>query len=186
MMVVRANFIAAAAEVVAELAFHIRPDIRLAAAGAGEEHCRGGRLCALDPFGVIVRHLGSEPRQMQRLLHILRQLRRSGNPHGAAVSIAVVGPWSILIQPAVEVRAIAPAGIGAAQLLHLTHKRCFDGCVVLPARVQQRLCHSQRHDRIVGKFRTLAKERKVLCLIIVEVEFIGAADDIAQNCAVHI
>ena len=144
MMVVRANFIAGAAEVVAELAFHIRPDIRLAAAGAGEEHCRGGRLCALDPFGVIVRDLGG------------------------------------------ELRAIALVRIGAAQLLHLVHKRCFDGCVVLPARVQQRLCHSQRHDRIVGKFRTLAKERKVLRLVIVEVEFIGAADDIAQNCAVHI
>ena len=59
---------------------------------------------------------------MQRLLHILRQLRRSGNPHGAAVAITVVGMRIVLMQPAVEVRAIALVRIGAAKPLHLVHK----------------------------------------------------------------
>ena len=76
MMISGANFIAAAAEVVAKLALRIRFDLCFTLAGASEEDRRSDSLHTLDALWMIMRHLGSELRQMQRLLHTLRQPRR--------------------------------------------------------------------------------------------------------------
>ena len=73
MMIGGTNLIAAAAEVIAKLALHIRFDFRFVVTCAGEKDGRGGGLCALDALLVVVGHLGGEPRQMQRFCHVLRQ-----------------------------------------------------------------------------------------------------------------
>ena len=82
------------------------------------------------------------------------------HPHGAAVAVALVGLRVILIEPAAKMGAIAPVGVGAAQLLHLPHQCRFDGGIVLPTGAEQRLCHRQRHHRVVGEVGTAAEQRE--------------------------
>ena len=108
------NLIAAAAEVVAEFALHIRFDFRFVVTGAGEENRRSDSLCALDALWMIMRHLGGELRQMQRFCHVLRQPCGRRHPHGTAVAVALVGLRVILIEPAAKMGAIAPVRVGAA------------------------------------------------------------------------
>ena len=73
MVIGGANLIAAATEVVAKLALHIRFDFRFVVTRAGEKDGRGGGLRALDALRVVVGHLGGETRQMQRFRHICCQ-----------------------------------------------------------------------------------------------------------------
>lgn len=102
------------------------------------------------------------------------------------VAVALVGLRVILIEPAAKMGAIAPVGVGAAQLLHLPHQCRFDGGIVLPTAAEQRLRHRQRHHRVVGKVGTAAEQGEILRLIVVAVELVGAAHDVAQNRSVHI
>ena len=177
------NLIAAAAEVVAEFALHIRFDFRFVVTRAGEENRRSDSLCALDALWMIMRHLDGELRQMQRFCHVLRQ--PCGRRHSHAVAVALVGLRVVLIEPAAKMGAIAPVGIGTAQLLHLPHQCCFDGGIVLPTAAEQRFRYRQRHHRVVGEVGTAAEQRKILRLIVVAVELVGAAHDVAQNRSVH-
>ena len=185
MMVGGTNFVAGAAEVVAEFALHIRFDFLFSATCAGEKNGRGGRLRTLDALRMVVGHLGGEPRQMQRFRHIYCQPCGRRHPHGAAVAVALVGLRVVLIEPAAKMGAIAPVGIGTAQLLHLPHQCCFDGGIVLPTGAEQRLRHSQRHHRVIGEVGTAAEQREILRLIVVAVELVGTAHDVAQNRSVH-
>ena len=73
MMIGWANFVAGAAEIIAEFPLHIRFDVRLAMSGAGKVNRRGGGLRALDALRMVVTYLGGEPRQTQRFRHVLRQ-----------------------------------------------------------------------------------------------------------------
>jgi len=75
--------------------------------------------------------------------------------------------------------AIAPIGVGASQLLHLMHLCRFDGSIILPTGAEQRLHHRQRHHRVIGEVGTAAEQGKILCLIVVAVELVGAAHDVA-------
>ena len=74
--------------------------------------------------------------------------------------------------------AIAPVGVGAAQLLHLPHQRRFDGVIVLPTAAEQRLRHRQRHHRVIGELGTLTKQRKFFGFVVVAVELVGTAHDV--------
>ena len=185
MVVVWTYLVAGAAEIVTKLALHMCLDLRLTVTGAGEENRRSNSLCALDALWMIMRHLGGEPRQTQRFRHICCQPCGRRHPHGAAVSVALVGLRVVLIEPAAKMGAIAPVGIGTAQLLHLPHQCCFDGGIVLPTGAEQRLCHRQRHHRIVSEVGTAAEQGEILRLIVVAVELVGAAHDVAQNRSIH-
>ena len=81
--------------------------------------------------------------------------------------------------------AIATVGVGTPQSLHLMHQCRFDGGIVLPTAAEQRLRHRQRHHRVVGKVGTAAEQGEILRLIVVAVELVGAAHDVAQNRSVH-
>ena len=133
-----------------------------------------------------MRHLGGELRQMQRFCHVLRQPCGRRHSHGTAVAVALVGLRVILIEPAAKMGAIAPVGISAAQLLHLPHQCRFDSSIVLPTGAEQRFRYRQRHHRVVGEVGTAAEQRKILGLVVVAVELVGAAHDVTQNRSVHI
>ena len=64
------NLIAAATEVVAKLALHVRLDFRFSVTGAGEKDRRSRSLRALDALGVVVTYFGGELRQTKRLRHV--------------------------------------------------------------------------------------------------------------------
>ena len=76
MMIGQSDLIAGVVKIITKLAFRIRFDLCFTLAGAGEEDRRSDSLRTLDALWMIMRHLGGELRQMQRLLHTLRQPRR--------------------------------------------------------------------------------------------------------------
>ena len=186
MVIGGANLIAAATEVVAKLALRIRLDFRFSVTCAGEKDRRRSSLRALNALGVVVTYFGGELRQTKRLRHVCCQPCGRRHPHGAAVAVALVGLRVILIEPAAKMDAIAPVRVGAAQSLYLVHQCRFDGGIVLPASAEQRLCHRQRYHRVVGEVGTAAEQRKILGLVVVAVELVGAAHDVTQNRSVHI
>ena len=184
MAIARANFIAGAAQIVAESLLHILPDLRLAMAGACQkDRCRRG-LCTLDALRVVVGDLGGHLCHLQRFVQRVKQPACRRHPHRRAVAKAAVGLRMLRTQPSTKHPTVTGIGICLAQTPHFVlHLGKGFRCIPLPC--HQAPCHRDCHDRIIGEVRFFAQQRKVLALVIVPVKLVGAAYHIAQNCSQH-
>ena len=187
MMVGRPYHIASLAQVISESAGDSVSNLVLGYAVQRHEddRCRG--LCPFDPLRMVVRDLrcqGCDPQHFLKALLAEPGCRRDA--HCAAIPVAVVRFGVFPVQPHAEVRAVSGKGIAFPVLLHRLDQRPLYCLIVRvgPA-IHQPLRHSESHDAVICKFRSLRKEFKILCLNIIRVKFIRASDNISQNSAVH-
>ena len=165
MVVSRPNLIAGTGEIIAKFPHDVIPDFVFAVSGAGEEDgaCRG--LCAFDPLGVIVRDLCGQPCHVAGLSQCVKQPARGRDAHGRPVAIAAIGLGMLGMKPMIKLPAIARVWILFPPFPHALHETGLDLFILPEPEVKQCFRHSNRHDRIIGEMRILAKERELLCLL---------------------
>lgn len=106
MVIVRADLIAAAAEIVMEVLFNVGLNLCLGAAGTGQEDGRGNSFRTLDALGVVVGHICGESRHPAHGFQIVVQPSDRRNPHSRTVTPAIVGLGMPIPEPPAEPSAI--------------------------------------------------------------------------------